>query len=142
MAFRIMKKTGYTAGTAGEMVHLIKCIPVECRARQTNECYKELPDTYQNKTHFLTSRSRIIIKSETPRECVELLPIIYKVHDSWFRSMPRLVETIPPPNILSLTRPTRKYVKPASLTTSGIYSTSNLERIRSHIMFPMAKPSI
>ncbi|KAH0944579.1 hypothetical protein HN011_004488 [Eciton burchellii] len=88
MAFRIMKTTGYTAVTAGEMVHLIKCIPVECRARQTNECHKELQDTYQ--TYFHTPRSRIVIESGIPRDCVELLPIIYKVHDSWFLSMPGL----------------------------------------------------
>jgi hypothetical protein len=52
MAFRSMKITGYTAVTAGEMVHLIKCIPVQCRARQTNESHKELRVTYQ--TSFLT----------------------------------------------------------------------------------------
>jgi hypothetical protein len=42
MAFPIMKTPGYTAVTAGEVIHLIKCIPVECRARQTSECHNEL----------------------------------------------------------------------------------------------------
>jgi len=56
--------------------------------------------------------------------------------------MPRLVETISPPNIQPLTRPTWKYVNPASLATSGIYSTSDLERLWSHIMFPVEKRSM
>jgi hypothetical protein len=122
MAFRVKKTSGYTDVTAGEVILLIKCIPVECRAKQTNECHNEIPVTYQNQTYFLTPRSRIVIKSGTARDCDELLLIILKVHDSRFRSMPRLVETIPPPNIQPLTRPTWKYVKPASLATNGIYS--------------------
>ncbi|KAH0944445.1 hypothetical protein HN011_009617, partial [Eciton burchellii] len=141
-AFRIMKTPGYTAVTAGEVIHLIKCIPVECRARQTNECHYELPVTYQNQTYFLTPRSRILVKSGTPRDCNELLPIIFKIHDSWFRSMPRLVETIPPPNIQPLTRSTWKYVNPAFLATSGIYSSSDLERLRSHELHHVEKPSM
>jgi len=98
--------------------------------------------TYQNQTYFLTPRYKIIIKSDTPRDCNELLPIMFKIHDSWFRSMPRLVETIPPPNIQPLTRPTWKYVNPAFLATSGIYSSNDLECLKSHIMFPVEKPSM
>jgi hypothetical protein len=56
--------------------------------------------------------------------------------------MPRLVEIIPPPNIQPLKRTTWKYVNPASLATSGIYSTSDLERLRRHIMFPVVKRSM
>jgi hypothetical protein len=67
---------------------------------------------------------------------------MFKIHDSWFRSIPRLVETIPPPNIQPLTRPTWKYVNSASLATSGIYSSSDLERLRSHIMFSVEKPAM
>ncbi|KAH0944559.1 hypothetical protein HN011_006838 [Eciton burchellii] len=135
-----MKTTGYTNITAGKVVRLIKCIPVECRARQTNECHMELPVTFQ--TYFLTPKSRFVNQPGTPRDCNEIRPIIIEIHDSWFRSMPRLVESIPPPNIQSLMRPTWKYAKPASLTTSGIYSTCDQERLRSHIMFPVEEPSM
>jgi hypothetical protein len=134
-AFRIMKTSGYTAVTAREMVHLIKCIPIACRARQTNECHKGLQVTYKTYPHAeIQHRNQIRNPNRLRRATAN------HVHDSWVRSMPRLVQTILPRNILSLTRPTWKYVKPASLARSGIYSTSDLDRLRSHNMFSVEKP--
>ncbi|KAH0944580.1 hypothetical protein HN011_004489 [Eciton burchellii] len=72
---------------------------------QTNECHNELPVVYLIQTYFLTPISRIVIKSGTPRDCDELLPILFKIHDSWYRSRPRMLETIPQPNIQPLTHP-------------------------------------
>jgi len=94
MAFRIMKTPSYTAVTAG-VIHLIKCIPIDCWVRQDTECH-ELPVIYQNQFYFLASRSRILIKTGIQRDWNELLPIMFKIHNSWFPSMPRLVEIIPP----------------------------------------------
>lgn len=82
MAHRIMKGSGYTAITAGEVLHLIKCVPVECRVRQAELCYNELPVTHQNKSLFLLPRSRILTKTGTPRDCHELLPAMYQVHNT------------------------------------------------------------
>lgn len=48
MARRIMKEPGYIAVMAGEALHLIKCIPVECRVRPTDACYSKIPVTYKN----------------------------------------------------------------------------------------------
>jgi len=57
-------------------------------------------------------------------------------------SMPRLVETILPPNIQSFTRLIWKYINPAFLATSGIYSNGDPDRLWNHIMFLMKKRSI
>jgi hypothetical protein len=103
MASRIMKAPGYTAVTAEEVIHLIKCVSVNCHIRHTNECYNELPIEYQNKSVFLLPRSRVITKSGTIRDCNKLLPTIYKVHDIWFRVNQRPIETLPPPVIQPLT---------------------------------------
>lgn len=142
MAFRIMRGPGYTAVTAGEVIHLIKCVPVECRIRHTEECYNELPVTHRNTSHFLLPRSRILTRTGTPRECSGLLPVMYKVQGAWFRMTPKPAESLPPPIIHPLTHPTWKYVSPSSLATSGIYSGEDLDRLRAHIMFPVKKPSI
>lgn len=51
IAYRVMKEPGYTAVTSGEVIHIIKCIPVECKIRQTENCYNELPVTHRNTSH-------------------------------------------------------------------------------------------
>jgi len=142
MAFRIMKGPGYTAVTTGEVIHLIKCVPVECKIRQTKECYHELPVAHRNASLFLLPRSRILAKNGTPRECSGLLPVMYKIQGVWFRMTPGPMETIAPPIIQPLTHPTWHYVNPTSLAASGIYSSEDLDRLRTHIMFPVERPSM
>jgi len=68
------------------------------RIRQINDCHNELPVTYQYQCYFLAPKSRILTRTSTLRNCNELLPIMFKIHDSWYRSIPRLVETISPSN--------------------------------------------
>lgn len=142
MAFRITRETGYTAVTTGEVIHLVKCIPVEVKLRSVDQCYQELPVTHQNKSLFLTPRSRIITRTGTQRDCSDLLPTMYKIHGAWFRLTPKPIEVLAPPTIQPLTKPKWHYVSPASLATSGIYNNDDINRLRSHIMFPVEKPSM
>lgn len=142
MAHRIMKTPGYTAILAGEAIHLIKCVPVECRIRQVDTCYNELPVTHQNQSLFLSPRSRILTRSGTPKDCNELLPTMYHIHNTWYRLLPKPTESLAPPIIQPLTKPSWKYVSPSSLATSGIYTHEDINRLRDHIMFPMEKPSM
>ncbi|KAM0736910.1 hypothetical protein ACS0PU_000003 [Formica fusca] len=67
---------------------------------------------------------------------------MYKIYNTWYRLMPKPVESMAPPMIHPLTKPTWKYVSPTSLATSGIYTNEDLDRLRDHIMFPMEKPSM
>lgn len=142
MASSIMKTPGYTAVTAGEVLHLIKCVPVECKIRHTDDCYNELPVSHNNASVFLLPRSRIITRTGTTRDCNGLLPAMYKIHDTWFRITSRPIETIPPPIIQPLTKPSWKYVSPNALASSGIYTNEDLDRLKNHIMFPVEKPSM
>lgn len=142
MAYRLMKTPGYTAITAGEVIYIVKCVPVQCKVRQTERCYNELPVTHNNASYFLAPRSRILTKGGTTRDCSELLPSMYQINGAWFRMTPRPAEALPPPVIQPLTKPKWKYVSPSDLATSGIYSTEDLDRLRNHIMFPVEKPSM
>ena len=142
MAHRIMKSPGYTAVMAGEVIHLIKCVPVECRLRAVDDCYNELPVTYQNRSLFLLPRSKILTQTGTLRDCNELLPVMYQIHDTWYKMTPKPTESIAPPVIEPLTKPSWRYVSPDFLASSGIYTSGDLDRLRDHIMFPMEKPSM
>lgn len=67
---------------------------------------------------------------------------MYKIHDVWYKFLPKPIESLKPPIIQPLIQPTWKYVSPAHLATSGIYTSGDLERLKNHIMFPIEKPSI
>lgn len=142
MAYRVMKSPGYTAVTAGEVIHIIQCVPVNCKLRHTETCYNELPVTHKNTTYFLLPRTRILTRKGTHKDCNELLPSMYKLHGAWYRMTTKPLESLPPPIIQPLSTPKWKYVSPDALATSGIYSSEDLDRLRDHIMFPVEKPSM
>ncbi|KYQ58524.1 hypothetical protein ALC60_02477, partial [Trachymyrmex zeteki] len=142
MAYRITREPGYTAIATGEVIHLVKCIPVEVKLRHVEQCYQELPIVHGNTSLFLTPRSRIITRTGTQRDCSDLLPTMYKIHGAWFRITPKPIEVLAPPIIQPLTKPKWHYVSPTSLATSGIYNPNDIDRLRSHIMFPVEKPSM
>lgn len=142
MASRIMKAPGYTAVTTGEVMHLIKCVPVSCKFRSTEGCYNELPVTHGNSSYFLSPRTKILIRKGTPRNCDTPLPTMYQIQGTWYRATPRLSESPPPATIKPLTHPTWKYVSPTDLATDGIYDDEQLERLRTHIMFPVERPAM
>ncbi|KYN50093.1 hypothetical protein ALC62_00121 [Cyphomyrmex costatus] len=141
-AYRIMREPGYTAVLSGEALHLVKCIPVKCKLRHAEHCYTELPVTHRNVSFFLQLRSRILTQSGTIRDCNQLLPVMYKLHGTWFRLAPKPVEVIAPAIIQPMSHPVWQYTSSSSLATSGIYSTEDLDRLRAHIMFPVERPSI
>lgn len=141
-AYSFMKEPGYMAIIAGEVIHLIKCTPVEVKIRSTENCYKNLPITHRNQSCFLTPKTHIITQEAAMADCNELLPTMYMLHGSWYRITPKLVESVPPPTIQPLTRPEWKYISPEHLATSGIYSSEDLNKLRSHIMEPAEKPAI
>lgn len=61
-AYRLMKGPEYMAVAAGEVIFVIKYIPVDVLLRRTEQCYLELPVTLANSSWFLKSRSRILTK--------------------------------------------------------------------------------
>lgn len=42
-AYHFMKGSGYVALLAREVIHIIKCVPVEVRLAQIEQCYDQLP---------------------------------------------------------------------------------------------------
>ncbi|KOC58623.1 hypothetical protein WH47_11678, partial [Habropoda laboriosa] len=141
LALAIMKQPGYMAVPAGEVVHLVKCVPVECTIRHTQFCYNELPVTVRNTSYFMKPKNRILVRTATPKECNELLPTMYQLHGNWYKMNPKPMESLPPPDIQPLTTPTWHYKNPANLATSGIYTQQQIDELRDHILFPIEKPA-
>lgn len=141
-AHAVTKSPGYMAVIAGEVAHIIKCIPVECSLRRTEECYLELPVTHRNQSYFLSTISRTLIKSGTHIECNPLLPAQYFIDGAWYRFAPHPIEVPPPQTLRPMTTPTWGYTPIGNLATSGIYTNEEMEQLRDRIMFPAERPAL
>ena len=141
-AYHFMKGPGYMSIVAGEVVHIVQCVPVEVTFRETKECYMQLPILSQNQTRYLTPRTHIISNTGTQISCNTFIRSMYFFGEKWFKMLPNPVEG-PTPNIMMpKTTPTWKYTNPSSLATSGIYSQADLDKLRDHIMFQAEKPMV
>ena len=67
-AYHLMKGAEYMSIIA-EVVHIVKCIPIEVKFRQTDQCYLQLSINKGNETVFLTPRTHIIIGKGTETSC-------------------------------------------------------------------------
>lgn len=141
-AFRLMKSPGYMAVTAGEVVHVLKCIATDVSLRRTNTCYTDLPVTSQNTTLFLTPKSRVLVKYSTKIPCNPLLPSEYHIDNHWIQFTPFPLPAATPQILKPLTTLSWSYTTLNSLATSGIYSDGELQELREHIMFPAEKGAI
>lgn len=138
----VTKSPGYMAVIAGEVAHIVKCIPVECTLRRTEECYLELPVMHKNQTFFLSTNSRTLIKAGTHIECNPLLPAQYLIDGAWYRFAPHPIEVPPPQLLRPMTTPTWGYSPVGNLASSGIYTNEEIEQLRDRIMFPAERPAL
>lgn len=141
-AYNLMKGPGYMAVAAGEVVHVIKCIPVEVQVEHGDECYSELRVTRRNVTYFMTPRTHLLKLRGTRITCNPLLPAQFLLNKSWYKMVPKPVETIHPWTLRPMTSPTWSYINPASLARSGIYTEKDLDELRDRIMFPVEQPAL
>ena len=141
-AYHITQGPGHMAFLAGEVIHIIKCLPVEVKLAHTNKCYTHLPVTRNNQTYFLTPQTHILLEQGTEVSCNAFAPAMYLLQDSWYKLMPGPVDTKPPTMMKPFTKPTWKYISPGSLATNGIYSQKDLKDLRNYIMFPAERPAL
>ncbi|KMQ88976.1 hypothetical protein RF55_11456 [Lasius niger] len=141
-AYHLMKGPGYMALLAGEVIHIVKCVPVEVVLAQTDRCYSQLPVIRGNETHYLTPQTHILLRQGTQTTCNSFAPAMYLLGDAWYKLTPKPVDTVPPTIMKPLTKPIWKYVSPGSLATSGIYTENDLKDLRDHIMFPAERPAV
>lgn len=140
-ALTIMKEPGHMAIPAGEVAHIIPCESIICKIRHEQNCYQEIPVECGKENYFMKPQTRIITKSGTPRDCNTLLPTMFYITSNWIQFLPTTVKAETPQIIKPLSKPTWKYTDLEGLINSGIYSTSDLERLREHMIFPAEKPA-
>jgi hypothetical protein len=132
-AYVYMKKPGYTGIVMGEQIHLIKCNPVYVSIRKTQECFNELPVNYTNKEMFMSPRSHIIQRTGTPIACSVIMQPAFQLSGSWFASQNGLSKTVVPSSLSPAIKPTWTYTDAGLLATEGIYSSADLDKLRSQL---------
>lgn len=80
-AYILTNEPGYMASVSGEVVYLMKCIPVEVSIRRTEKCYLQLPVSRGNDSLFLTPKSHILMKTGTKISCNPMMPVMCLVNN-------------------------------------------------------------
>lgn len=141
-AYALMKGPGYISVVAGEVAHVIKCVPVEVTRKATEQCYLELPVQINNATRYLMPKTRVIVSTGTQIPCNPLLPTLFHVKGGWVSLTPA-PSAVPAPNVLEPMHPPHwQYTDAEHLATSGIYTSNDLDRLKEHIMFPVERPTV
>lgn len=141
-ALRVMKGPGYMAHIAGEVVHVIKCIPVPVTLARLETCYSHLPVIVHNETMFMTPHTHILLRRSPKVDCNGYISPMYKINDKWIRLNPTPDKAVSPEELEPLTKPTWKYESLSDLATSGIYSDKDLIKLQDHLMFSEEQTAI
>ena len=84
----------------------------------------------------------IIIEKGWETSCNIFLTSIYYFNDAWYELSPTPTGSLPPSIMKLTTQPTYRYTNPVFLARSGIYTQSDLDKLRDYIMFPAEKPNV
>ncbi|OXU22733.1 hypothetical protein TSAR_006613 [Trichomalopsis sarcophagae] len=141
-AFRLMKEPGHMAVVAGEVIHLVKCLQVEVKRHDTKECYNQLPVTRREENFFLSPRTRILTRAGTQISCSGAMPPMFNIGTHWLQFLPAPSSVVSPETLRPQTKSTWEYATPRAIAVSGIYTESDLNSLRDHIMFPLEKSSV
>jgi hypothetical protein len=133
-----MKKEGYTAVRAGEVVHIIQCQAVEVNYKPNLEqCYDEFPVTYNNKTMFMMPNTRILKHIGTPISCTDILSPMYILRGKWYSVSNRLVETKDPEELDPDSVSQWKYESIGNMLKDGLYGYDVIETMNKMILFQL-----
>lgn len=141
-AYAYKKEPGYTALTRGEVIHLIKCVPVEVKLTDTHNCYTEATVLYKNITYFLSPRNRLLKEVGTEIECNSLLPVIFNFAEHWYSLYPTPHKVAPPHLLDPNPNNTWVYESPKDLMSAGLYGLKEVEALQNQMFFAGEQKSL
>lgn len=141
-AFMRTKQPGYTATLLGEILYLIKCVPIEVEIRKADLCFNELPVAYKNRSMFMTPMNHLLQPHGKVVECTSFMTPAYQLLNVWYNLFPVLHKTESPKSLDVNSRFTWSYTDPGNLASAGIYSQQDLDGLKKQIMFPSEREVI
>ena len=129
----IMKRSGFTAVVAGEVLHVLECKPVYVKPIESEICYQEIPVKFGNQTMFLAPVTRTLQLRGTEIDCTPLLPAKFQIGGRWYTTDGRMRETVAPHKLTSDIITKWTYTPLPNLMESGVYDSESLQKMKTMI---------
>ena len=81
---------GHKVVRTGRSAMILKCEEVVTTYRPTEECWNDIPVTYNNESLFVDSLNEIIKENSSRAFCSKLYPLQYRIGSEWYCSDPDL----------------------------------------------------
>lgn len=141
-AYAYKQVAGYTAELRGEVIHIVKCIPVPVQHRVVTGCFAEIPVVYNNTDMYISPRNRIVMKKAHEVDCSPLMPVKYFLGKNWYTIYPHLSESKSPDSLSPSTVEDFSYKSPQGLVAGGLYTKETMEDFRETILFGAEREAI
>lgn len=139
-AYQYTGQPGHAAVVRGEVVYLFKCSPVIVEPVEVGvTCYNELQVIYNNKTVFMSPRTRIITNVGRIIPCSPIMEPIYYYGD-WYKQDIHGMSKVLPPIEIKDTPTYYEFKMIDGLTNKGIYSESLMANTRGSIVSNLEEP--
>ena len=131
---------GYTAQLAGNVIHIIKCQPVEVKIEPYPKfCTLEIPIRYHNELLYMSLDSKIIIKHARKVACNKILPIKFSIDGTWIKFTPMLRLTKEPKILGPKPRDNFRPTELRDIEGRGLYSKEDINEYTKSINFPVER---
>ena len=104
-----------------EVIHLIQCIPIDVTVNYVEECYDQLPVSRGNENLFMPPKTQILLEKRTQRICNNALPVQFKINGTWYKIVPKPVETLKPTVLNPDANASFEFRDAGNLPIAGIY---------------------
>uniref|UniRef100_A0AAT9JFV2 Glycoprotein n=1 Tax=Blattella germanica chuvirus 1 TaxID=3133478 RepID=A0AAT9JFV2_9VIRU len=141
-AYSYTEAPGYTALLRGELIYIAQCVPTPVVVRRTEQCFQELPVTYNGEPKFLAPQTRVLVDQGTEIPCSTIIPSGFHVFGQWFYLQPHPTPGLPPHILSPNSDLTWNYKSTKNLASSGIYTDNDMSNLRKQLIFPIERPAI
>jgi hypothetical protein len=121
------------------VIFLQQCSPTNVSHRSTEECYNELPVSYQGREMFMTPRSRLLVEVGTQIQCSNIMHNMHYINGNWFIRSKGILIKAEQPNEVSLLPTTQWEYKPLNNLDAGFYSKEQLEGLNKVVFAPLTQ---
>ena len=142
VATLVKNKLGYVSKVVGEVMYIMKCVPVPVEVRREKQCYVELPVTAYNKTFYMSPVTRILQDHAEQIQCNTIIPPMYFIDNRWigFDPFPNLGIVPQELKVDSEEMPNFHSIK--DLGAGGLYTYTEIRKAQDELLFNLERNAL